>query len=63
MGSILLVAEIQNGAIREAMVNLVLGQRNADTAALRRYMVDEGFLDREGGMYWRSGGSVSTPEG
>ncbi|HRB02913.1 MAG TPA: DUF2087 domain-containing protein, partial [Ilumatobacteraceae bacterium] len=42
----------------EAMVNLTLGQRHADTAALRRYLVDEGFLDREAGVYWRSGGSV-----
>jgi hypothetical protein len=42
----------------EAMVNLMLGQRHADTAALRRYLVDEGFLDRAGGEYWRSGGSV-----
>lgn len=42
----------------EAMVNLALGQRHADTAALRRYLVDEGFLDREAGVYWRSGGSV-----
>jgi len=42
----------------EKMVNLVLGQRHADTAALRRYLVDEGFLDREDGWYWRSGGTV-----
>lgn len=41
----------------EAMVNLTLGQRHADTAALRRYLVDEGFLDREAGVYWRSGTS------
>ncbi len=44
----------------EAMVNLTLGQRHADTAALRRYLVDEGFLDREAGVYWRSGGSVAN---
>jgi hypothetical protein len=43
----------------EAMVNLTLGQRHPDTAALRRYLVDEGFLDREAGEYWRSGGSVA----
>lgn len=42
----------------ETMVNLLLGQRHPDTAALRRYLVDEGFLDRSGGEYWRSGGSV-----
>jgi hypothetical protein len=42
----------------EQMVNLVLGQRHADTAALRRALVDEGFLDREAGQYWRAGGST-----
>jgi hypothetical protein len=44
----------------EAMVNLIIGQRHPDTAALRRYLVDEGFMTREAGIYWRSGGS--TPE-
>ena len=42
----------------EKMVNLVIGQRHSDTAALRRYLVDEGFLDRADGWYWRTGGSV-----
>ena len=42
----------------EAQVNLLLGQRHADTAALRRYLVDEHFLSREAGQYWRSGGST-----
>jgi hypothetical protein len=45
----------------EPMVNLILGQRHADTAALRRYMVDAGILDREAGEYWRSGGTVIDP--
>jgi DNA-binding transcriptional ArsR family regulator len=44
----------------EAMVNLVLGRWHADTASLRRHLVDEGFLDRADGQYWRSGGSVSV---
>ncbi len=44
----------------EAMVNLILGQRHPDTAALRRYMVDADFLTRESGMYWRSGGTVDS---
>lgn len=44
----------------EAMVNLLLGQRHADTAALRRYLVDEGMLDRAAGEYWRSGGTVGA---
>jgi hypothetical protein len=42
----------------EPMVNLILGRWHPDTAALRRYLVDEGFLDRAGGEYWRSGGPV-----
>ncbi len=42
----------------EKMVNLILGQHHPDTAALRRYMVDAGFLDREASVYWRSGGTV-----
>ena len=42
----------------EKMVNLMLGQRYADTAALRRYLVDSGFLDRADGQYWRAGGTV-----
>ncbi|CAN5522696.1 DUF2087 domain-containing protein [soil metagenome] len=41
----------------EKMVNLVLGQHHPDTAALRRYMVDAGILDRADGQYWRSGGT------
>ncbi|MDP9464472.1 MAG: DUF2087 domain-containing protein [Actinomycetota bacterium] len=41
----------------ETMVNLILGQRHADTAALRRYLVDHGFLDRADGQYWRTGGT------
>lgn len=27
-------------------------------AALRRYLVDEGFLERAAGIYWRTGGTV-----
>lgn len=46
----------------EQMVNLLLGQRHPDTAALRRYLVDEGFLDRAGGEYWRAGGTVPGEE-
>jgi hypothetical protein len=30
-----------------------------DWATLRRYLVDEGFLERADGLYWRSGGTVS----
>lgn len=44
----------------EKMVNLILGKRHADTAMLRRYLVDHGFLDRAEGQYWRSGGTVGA---
>ncbi|MEY2445299.1 MAG: hypothetical protein QOE00_1879, partial [Ilumatobacteraceae bacterium] len=39
----------------EQMVNLMLGQRHADTAALRRHLDDHGFLDRAEVQYWRAG--------
>ena len=42
----------------ESIINLRLGRWHPDTAALRRHLVDEGFLDRAGGLYWRTGGSV-----
>lgn len=45
---------------RETEVNAVLARVHADVAALRRYLVDEGFLDRAEGQYWRSGGAVET---
>lgn len=43
----------------EAAVNLIVGKRHPDTAALRRYLVDHELLSREDGMYWRSGGTVA----
>ena len=52
----------------EPEVNELLGRYHPDYAMLRRYLVDDGFLDREdepapeGGrsvkVYWRSGGTV-----
>lgn len=42
----------------EAQVNELLRRFHPDVAALRRYLVDEGFLDRNEGRYWRSGGRV-----
>lgn len=44
----------------EAAVNLILGRWHADTAALRRYLVDERFLDRAAGQYWRAGGTYEV---
>jgi hypothetical protein len=42
----------------EPMVNLILGRYHADSAALRRYLVDYGFMSRENSQYWRIGGRV-----
>jgi hypothetical protein len=42
----------------ERQVNGILRRFHDDVAALRRYLVDEGFLDREAGEYWRAGGTV-----
>ena len=42
----------------EQEVNVIVGAFFNDHAALRRYLVDEGFLDRDHGEYWRSGGRV-----
>jgi len=44
----------------EAEVNQRLNELHPDHAALRRYLVDHGFLAREGGVYWRSGGTVEV---
>ncbi len=44
----------------EREVNVVVGRFSDDHAALRRYLVDEGFLDREAGVYRRAGGRVDV---
>lgn len=44
----------------EREVNALLAVWHPDTAALRRYLVDEGLLTREAGVYWRSGGWVDV---
>jgi hypothetical protein len=44
----------------EREVNAILGAIHPDHATLRRYLVDEGFMDRERGQYWRSGGTVQV---
>ena len=40
----------------ERDVNFTLQMWHPDYAALRRYLVDEGFLTRADGVYWRTGG-------
>ncbi len=42
-------------------VSLFHSALHPDHAALRRYLVDEGFLSRASGEYWRSGGTVPLP--
>jgi hypothetical protein len=44
----------------EREVNALLAVWYPDVAALRRYLVDEGLLSREAGLYWRSGGYVDV---
>jgi hypothetical protein len=44
----------------EKEVNATLGRFFTDHASLRRYLVDEGFLAREHGRYWRTGGRVDV---
>lgn len=44
----------------ERDVNFMLGMVHADVAALRRYLVDEEFLERRDGFYWRAGGTVEV---
>lgn len=41
----------------EPEVNATLRRVHDDTAALRRYLVDERLMDRQAGKYWRCGGT------
>ena len=56
------VARVFEPGVRyaERDVNAMLGAFFDDYAALRRYLVDEGFLARDAGTYWRIGGSVEV---
>jgi len=36
------------------------GRLHTIYAALRRYLVENDFLTREGAVYWRSGGTVEV---
>jgi len=44
----------------EKHVNVIIGAFFNDYTALRRYLVDEGFLERDHGEYWRAGGRVDV---
>ena len=53
-----LATRFESGKIYpERDVNLMLGTAHSDVAALRRYLVDEQFLERRDGFYWRVGGT------
>ena len=41
----------------EREVNELLKPFHDDFAMLRRYLVDEGFMERDAGEYWRAGGT------
>ena len=45
---------------QEKEVNFTLQLFHADYAALRRYLVDEEFMSRADGVYWRTGGRYPT---
>ena len=60
-GKYLVWSDIPNDRLMrydETDVNNRLRAFHPDVAALRRYLVEEGFLDRESGVYWRTGGTV-----
>lgn len=44
----------------EAEVSETLQSFYDDYAALRRYLVDEGFLARDANVYWRAGGTFQV---
>jgi hypothetical protein len=44
----------------EVQVNEMLSRYHPDYAALRRYLVENGFMTRENNVYWRSGGTFEV---
>ncbi|MEU6415151.1 DUF2087 domain-containing protein [Microbispora sp. NPDC046933] len=54
------IAQVFEVGVRypEKEVDVALRAFHDDYAALRRYLVDEGFLTREANVYWRSGGTT-----
>ncbi|MFI5284276.1 MAG: DUF2087 domain-containing protein [Candidatus Dormibacterales bacterium] len=51
-----LVEEFQPGRrYTEAEVNRTISRRHPDFATLRRYLVDEELMQRQRGIYWRTG--------
>jgi hypothetical protein len=60
-----LIAQAFEPGVRysERGVSQFLAELHPDYAALRRYLVDEEFMSRSGGEYWRSGGTVLSSPG
>jgi RimJ/RimL family protein N-acetyltransferase len=46
----------------EREVNFKIQLIHSDYAAIRRYMVDGGLMDRADGAYWRTGGRYAIPD-
>ena len=46
----------------ERDVNVIIGKVHHDVAALRRYLVDEEFLERRDQFYWRAGGTFDVDD-
>ena len=44
----------------EPAVNELLSRFHPDYCAMRRYLVEEGFMERRDGVYWRAGGTVDV---
>ena len=56
-----LAAQFEPGKVYpEAAVNDILGRFHPDFASLRRYLVDEEFLERRDAFYWRAGGTFEV---
>jgi hypothetical protein len=49
-------------AYSEKDVNKMLSRVHPDYAALRRYLVDDEFLHRRDGFYWRAGGTFEIED-
>lgn len=56
-----LASEFQPGLrYPEAAVNRALSRFHPDYCTLRRLLVEEEFLDRRDGLYWRIGGTFDV---
>lgn len=57
------VAQLFEPGLRypERDVDELLAALHDDYVSLRRYLVDEELLDRDHGIYWRIGGSTTSP--